>query len=180
VGTAFRKISRAPDLGLYYNSKESLAWVTKYIPVEKYKKMLDIGCAAGEEVGALLEFGYDITGITRGQNNVKYASEHFPSGKFMEMDMHNLDFPDQSFDCIFTSHTLEHAFSLFLVLSEINRVLRNNGVVVAVFPLYEKDAKADTSHISFHHPGLVTASQFKEYIALLGFEMIEIPILLVI
>ena len=59
------------------------------------------------------------------------------------MDMHAMTFPDQSFDAVYCSHVLEHAFDLELVLSEIKRVARPGAVVGVEVPLGDRRSEAD-------------------------------------
>ena len=51
------------------------------------------------------------------------------------MDMHDLQYPDCSFDVIFASHSLEHSLDPLRVVSEILRVARPRAWVVLEVPV---------------------------------------------
>ncbi len=59
------------------------------------------------------------------------------------MDMHHLCYKANSFDLIYTSHSLEHAFNYHKVLSEINRVLKDDGIVVVEIPINYETTEVD-------------------------------------
>lgn len=82
------------------------------------KSALCLGARLGGEVQAFLDNGIEAVGIdlNPGKNNpyVSYG------------DFHNLVFPDQSFDIIYTN-SLDHALDLKKVTSEMIRVLQPFG-----------------------------------------------------
>lgn len=51
------------------------------------------------------------------------------------MDMHYLQFPDNTFDVVYSSHSLEHACDPRQVINEMARVCRSGGVVVVEVPI---------------------------------------------
>jgi len=51
------------------------------------------------------------------------------------MDMHALTFADQSFDVIFSAHSLEHAYDADRALAEFARVTRPRGYWAIEVPL---------------------------------------------
>jgi 2-polyprenyl-3-methyl-5-hydroxy-6-metoxy-1,4-benzoquinol methylase len=59
---------------------------------------------------------------------------HSTDPRIRVMDMHHLEWPDDSFDAVFTSHSFEHAFDPARVASEIRRVLRPGGLVAIEVP----------------------------------------------
>ena len=56
-------------------------------------------------------------------------------------DIHNLPFEDEKFDNILCTEVLEHLHSPQIAISEIKRVLKNNGKIILttrfIFPLHE-------------------------------------------
>jgi SAM-dependent methyltransferase len=51
------------------------------------------------------------------------------------MDMHNMNFPDNRFDIIFSSHSLEHSYDEQRAVSEIVRVSRNRCLAAVEVPI---------------------------------------------
>jgi SAM-dependent methyltransferase len=59
------------------------------------------------------------------------------------MDMHELSFPDESFDVVYASHALEHSYDVERVVREIARVARDGAVVAAEVPVRVQASTAD-------------------------------------
>jgi SAM-dependent methyltransferase len=59
------------------------------------------------------------------------------------MDMHDMTFPDDSFDVVYASHALEHSYDLERVVDEIVRVARDDAVVGVEVPVRAQASDAD-------------------------------------
>jgi SAM-dependent methyltransferase len=59
------------------------------------------------------------------------------------MDMHQMSFPDNSFDVVYASHSLEHSYDVARVAREIGRVARNGAVVGVEVPVRAQGSAAD-------------------------------------
>jgi SAM-dependent methyltransferase len=59
------------------------------------------------------------------------------------MDMHELSFPDDSFDVVYASHALEHSYDVDRVVGEIARVGRDGAVVGVEVPVRAQASAAD-------------------------------------
>ena len=57
--------------------------------------------------------------------------------------MHEMTFPDNSFDVVYASHALEHAFDVNRVVDEIVRVARDGAVVGVEVPVRAQASAAD-------------------------------------
>jgi len=54
-------------------------------------------------------------------------------------DMHKLTiFADETFDVVYSSHTLEHAYSPITAIKEFRRILKPNGLLYVVLPFPDK------------------------------------------
>jgi len=168
------KLQGHPSLACISVNKNDINNLIKdFMPAYKYKKMLDIGCADGSETNALKELGYNVIGIGRGKNNEQYAKETFDNIDVRACDMHDLSFLDESFDCIFMNHTLEHCFAPLILLLEMNRVLRINGKIFTRMPVFDDRNEIDAGIISFHHPCLLTIKQWEQLFNLSGFSIFQ-------
>lgn len=142
----------------------------EYAPPEKFQFILDVGAGCGSESSALMGKGYKVIGITFGEDNIKYAKEHFGID-LLEMDMHNLQFPDGYFDGAFMIQTFEHAFSPWLFIIELRRVLRDGGRVFLDVPDPDDEEMLKTIwHTSVLYPNQIKAlfwkAGFKEVVDL--------------
>jgi SAM-dependent methyltransferase len=86
-----------------------------------------------------------------------------------EMDMHFMDFEDESFDAVWYRHTLEHSFAPLRVLSEISRVFKDNGYLFAVLP---PPPEPEEPYLGHWHP--IPPYQFKYLLEVCNFNVIEI------
>jgi SAM-dependent methyltransferase len=59
------------------------------------------------------------------------------------MDMHEMSFPDDSFDVVYASHSLEHAYDVDRVAREVVRVARSGAVVGVEVPVRTRRSAAD-------------------------------------
>jgi len=134
--------------------------IKQIMPPDKYPRILEIGAGSGSETKALMDAGYDVTGITFGKDNIRYAKEKHGID-LLEMDMHNLEFPEGFFDGVAIIHTFEHALAPHMVVGEIRYVLKNGGRVYLVVP----DAKEKT----IWHTNLLYPDQIKALFEYWGF-----------
>lgn len=138
---------------------------SKYAPPNSYPNILNIGAGCGAETAVLREKGYDALGITFGKDNIKYAKEKFGID-LLEMDMHNLQFPDRFFDGAFMIQTFEHAFSPWLLIIELRRVLKDGGMVFLDVPDPDDEAMLKT----IWHTSVLYSNQIKALFWKAGFK----------
>jgi len=86
-----------------------------------------------------------------------------------------LDFPDNSFDAVFSSHCIEHSIDLLRTFEELHRVIRPGGNLLMAVPF---GWEANPEHPYFLGPNewiaLVQDAGFEIRIAQIGFEYPEI------
>jgi 2-polyprenyl-3-methyl-5-hydroxy-6-metoxy-1,4-benzoquinol methylase len=100
---------------------------TKY--VQGYKlKLLDIGTGNGE-IAHYLGIEYEVTSID--VTDQRQINDGFT---FLQVKGDNLPFPNESFDVVVSNHIIEHVTSADQHLSEIARVVRNDGLVYLATP----------------------------------------------
>ena len=107
------------------------------IPLDR-DRVLDLGCGAGywsAEITRLYPW-MQAEGIDYGAEFLSKAVRHYRSdrARFLRGDIARLPFLAGRFDGVYADNTLEHAFSVTATLSEIHRVLRQGGVLVAAVP----------------------------------------------
>lgn len=102
--------------------------------VNKYKKgekILDAGCGTGLILRHLPKgsFGIDIN-----PRNIKKAKKHVPFSKIIEADIEKTPFRSNEFTTIVCTEVLEHLPNPKKALSELNRILKKEGVVIGSVP----------------------------------------------
>jgi ubiquinone/menaquinone biosynthesis C-methylase UbiE len=98
---------------------------------------LDIGCGTGYLMQrAQLDRGCDVTGVDPVPllAGVKTTVKQDSNFRIFQGTGENLPFENQSFDVVYTSHTLEHVNNIERVLSEIRRVLKLQGIIIIGVP----------------------------------------------
>jgi ubiquinone biosynthesis O-methyltransferase len=104
------------------------------------KKVLDVGCQYGVFSFYLGEKGASVTGMDISKRWIercqREAAEKYPDKEFhfLAGDAQELPFDDESFDAVLCSEVIEHVEHPGNVLSEINRVLKPEGVFVLSTP----------------------------------------------
>jgi 2-polyprenyl-3-methyl-5-hydroxy-6-metoxy-1,4-benzoquinol methylase len=98
-------------------------------------RVLEIGGGSGFQASLLAESGCDVASIDVAKRPdpraQRYARQYHPVTTY---DGSKLPVEDASFDVVFSSHALYHAYPLEAMLTEIWRVLRPEGMVVLVLP----------------------------------------------
>ena len=96
--------------------------------------VLCVGCRNTLELDRFRERGFaDVIGI-----DVFSQREDI-----LVMDMHDMSFPDDSFDVVYASHSLEHSYDVDRVAREVVRVARDSAVVGVEVPVRTKQSAAD-------------------------------------
>src|SRR3990172_13222190 len=82
--------------------------------------------------------GAKVCGIDVSSYLVKKTKENFKKeglkGKFINCDMREIKFPDNSFDFIYTMGTIEHVHDYCVAVREIYRVLKPGGKAIIGIP----------------------------------------------
>jgi len=71
-------------------------------------KVLEIGSGAGKDAESLIKMGYEYTGTDASEGLLKVAQKRNPQATFKHIGVHDLDFPEHSFDGFWTAATLLH------------------------------------------------------------------------
>ena len=81
--------------------------------------------------------------------NLKYITGDIESPLAeVKMDIHQIPFPDNSFDVVFCNHVLEHVADDLKACAEINRVLKPNGWGIIQSPVYEQEIALEDNSIT--------------------------------
>jgi SAM-dependent methyltransferase len=106
------------------------------------KKVLEIGCGLGTDGAQFALAGADYTGIDLTDAAVDLARRRFDlfnlPGAFRTADAENLDFPDESFDVVYSHGVFHHTPDTVRAVQEVHRVLRPGGRAVVM--LYHRDS----------------------------------------
>jgi SAM-dependent methyltransferase len=104
------------------------------LQLEDVQTVLDIGSGYGFHCEWFVSRGLEATGIAVHVTPELEAAALRGGYTIRQMDMHFLEFPDASFDLVWSHHALEHSFSAFMALREWYRVLRPGGILAVTVP----------------------------------------------
>ncbi|HTG74490.1 MAG TPA: methyltransferase domain-containing protein [Terriglobia bacterium] len=95
------------------------------------RDVLEIGVGMGTHAQLLASHARSFTGVDLTETAISTTKRRFEvarvSGKLLRMDAESLEFPDRSFDTVWSWGVIHHSSNTPLVLSEIHRVLRPGG-----------------------------------------------------
>ena len=132
--------------------------------------VLDVGCGVGNLVWGFVNFGTTAEGIDISEHAINRSSIEIRS-LLKVGDIANLDYPDNRFDLINCSDTLEHIpeeVSLDVIRS-LHRIT-NRWLVLNICLWTEKNARLDPTHINLH-----SKRWWAKQINQLGYTIIKTP-----
>ena len=112
-----------------YKNIDFALYFREFLERDDYK-MLEIGCSTGN---FLANDPTNILGIDINKNSLKLAKDRGFNILCGDVE-HTLCFKDNIFDAIYASHVIEHLNNPISFLKECNRILKKNGLLVAVTP----------------------------------------------
>ena len=105
-------------------------------------KVLEIGCGLGTDGAQFAQAGADYTGVDLTEAAIELARKRFECsnlpGEFRTADAEKLDFPDNSFDLVYSHGVLHHTPDTAGAVNEVHRVLRPGGRAMVM--LYHRDS----------------------------------------
>ena len=102
------------------------------LEVNAYMSLLDIGCGSGIFSDFAQSKGLSITGIDACEKLIKHAKQRNPDINFLEGDMEELPFSNDSFDVVCGFNSFQYAGNIKNALTEAKRVLKENGKIVVM------------------------------------------------
>lgn len=140
--------------------------IKKYLDAYKHPKILDIGSGKGDFIQLLDSVYQDYQEII-GIDIVDYilemdeeAFKHNPKIKWMDKDVLDTVFPEQSFDVISLSNTLHHIEDIKGLFEKMNRLLKPGGILLVIEMFTSNDlTSGELSHKILHS---FSAKIFKE------------------
>lgn len=115
--------------------KHDLDIIFKNVPEKIFKNGLEIGAGDGFQSRILVKYCESLTCTEYNKERLDFKlQDEFKCLKCEICDAENLPFKDNSFDFIFSSNVLEHIPNKKKCLSELNRVLKKDGMMIHVMP----------------------------------------------
>jgi SAM-dependent methyltransferase len=145
----------------------AIARTLSFHPNSQDAEVLDIGCGTGFALKTFADYGLKGTGIALGED-IRLCQEQGLNA--IEMNMSNLDFPDQKFDIVWARHSLEHSPFPFFTLMEINRITKMYGLIYIEVPGAETQAKHEENP---NHYSVLGKTMLRSLIERAGFQILH-------
>ncbi len=120
----------------------------------KGKRALDFGCGGGRSTRFLKKLGLEVIGVDISKEILDEAKKRDPEGSYYLIKNEILPFNDASFDIILLFAVLMEIPSkkkMKEIFNELNRVLKNNGIIIAVTDA-ENMYKHDCASFVYSYP----------------------------
>ena len=121
----WQSVSRSSLINLLYTDS-LIAAALEHLDLQEGDSVLDLGCGAGTKTDAFRKLGMHSVGIDLDPEVINEATDNFPETSFQIGDVHQLPFPDNTFDAVFSLSVLQYV-DRKKVLSECCRVLKPTG-----------------------------------------------------
>jgi len=115
---------------------ETVGFISQLAPVEKFKKVIDLGCGPGLYSNKLAERGYDVVGVDFNKTSIKYAINesinHNLSIDYRIEDITNIEIENE-FDLALLIYQIYCVFSpenRKKILRNVHRGLKTGGLVL--------------------------------------------------
>ena len=127
------------------------------------KKVLDIACGEGYGSYLMTVNASSVTGIDINPLVIEKAREKYKKSnlEFLQGNAEEIPVLDQSFDIVVSFETIEHLENHYLLLKEIKRVLKPDGVLIISTPnkLFYSDKNG---YINPYHKKELYLNEFKD------------------
>lgn len=126
-------------------TNESRMWIIdKLLTLKGVKKVLEIACGPGLDLEYMykevdkLPFSY--TGLDYTPKFIEMLKEEYPQHEFVTANAMDIPFKDNSFDVVYTRHSLEHVSDPHKELDEMFR-LSKKYIIIGWFRLVDTETK---------------------------------------
>jgi len=131
-------IFQSPENYKYYDlfkPHEAIPLVASCFKEQEVEKVLDLGCGAGNNLFALQEAGFTLTGVDQSSQGIDLVKKKMKELKrkavLVQARFQQLPFPKSCFDALVSVQTLNHGYEADVLagISEIERVLKPQGII---------------------------------------------------
>ena len=140
-----KQVWEKPDY--YYGSRKEIRKIFFGNPAlvklleysHKGGSILDCGCGDGRIIEILWRKEANFRGFDISERAIKLAKKRLKSKKNVDLkvgDIEKINFPDETFDMVYTTYTLEHLNKPEKVIEEMVRVTKKGGYLILISPNY--------------------------------------------
>jgi len=138
------------NLTSWLNKRLSIKIYKQYISqanVDKKVRVLDIGCGRGLLLKHFNSLGCECYGVER---KGVFKTEKRDNVNYYTNSLHEIKFPQNSFDIVILWHVLEHIQDPNKLIIEVKRILKTNGFLWVAVPNFESFQSKIFDNYWFH------------------------------
>ncbi len=148
----FRTIEESYDkMGeIYHNNRDNkkfLGELKRFIKlIPPSGQVLDAGCGVGKPTSEFLtKKGFTVVGVDISKRMIELAQANVPEAQFLQKNILELDFPNESFDGIICVYTLWHIprANHFSIIFNFHRMLKKEGILVLNTGVFESEGMSN-------------------------------------
>jgi len=147
---------------------QMLPKVVELAKLQKWAKVLDVGCGQGVALDLFKKLEFEAIGLTINPTDIEACRT--AGFDVREMDQSLLDFPDGQFDLIWCRHCLEHSIFPYYTLAQFFRVLKPGGTLYVEVPAPDTACQHQTNP---NHYSVLGKSLWMELMRRNGFQLAE-------
>jgi len=179
----YREWLKKISLEGYYNSKNIFKKIISWLLVRNFMivvpkgikgRLLDIGCGSGEFLNQMKNFGWEAFGVEINRESADMGNKR--GLNILCGELGGADFPENYFDVVVLSQTMEHVYSPGSYLEKIHRLLKEGGLLIIGVPnidCLEIQIFGRSCHILDvpRHLHFFTVSSLRRYLEKYGFKV---------
>lgn len=136
-------IFQSPENYQYYDlfkPHEAIPMIANYLKTQGVDKILDLGCGTGNNLFALQEAGFILTGVDQSRQGIDLVKKKLNQLKtkaiLVQARFQQLPFSENCFDALVSVQTMNHGYEADILagISEIERVLKPRGIIFVTLP----------------------------------------------
>lgn len=112
-------------------TEKEVKFIMKHLPIEKYRRILDICCGYGRHSNVLAQSGYNVIGIDKDKGALAHAEgQANENAKYIQYDMRNIGALPYSFDaviCMWQSFGYFEQSVNINILKQVSNLLKEEG-----------------------------------------------------
>ncbi len=146
-------------------------------PLNSGEELLDVGSGTGDIAIQLADLGTNVTGIDFAAEMVSIANDRYPKINFVEADVEQLPFANDSFDRAVANYTAHHFARPDVAFAEIRRVLKPGSILSIIHPIQTEQPSWGSFQLSLNEAvpaepmmggPLINCDDPKEYLSFLS------------
>ncbi len=129
----------------------------------KSKRILDVGCDRGNVTRFFTNKAREVYGLDNNKEAIAYGNKHYKNVKLVVAHGERIPFKSNFFDTVVMGDVLEHVENERKTISEVYRVMENDGTLLLSVPHKGLFRFIDVFNMKFYFPSLYKLWKGKNY-----------------